>query len=107
MTEIDVTSTLKRPNEQLIQRFGIWQVKDQTIRSHLEKGFSLAICCKACPRTIEWTPPVLLAMFGNRLDLRLADLVPRLSCTGADGCGAREVAVFPHLYDGRWSWPPA
>ncbi len=107
MTETDVASTLNRPSERLIQRFGVWQVKDQTIRGHLEKGFSLAICCKGCLRTIEWTPPMLLAKFGNRLDLKLSELVPRLSCAGADGCGSKDIAVFPHLYDGRWAWSPA
>ena len=104
MTETVVLSTLQRPAEKLISRFDIWQVKDRTIRNYLEKGFSLAICCKGCPRTIEWTPPMLLAMFGQKLDLKLADLVPRLSCSGDDGCGSKDVAVFPHLYDGAWRW---
>jgi hypothetical protein len=100
-------STLERPEERLIQKFDVWQVKDRTIRSFLAKGFSLAICCKQCPRMIEWTPPELLAKFEGKLDLQLADLVPRLSCTGEEGCGSKEVAVFPHLYDGEWAWPPA
>lgn len=107
MTPSVVPSTLKRPDQKLISRFDVWQVKDRTIRGFLEEGFSLAICCKACPRMIEWTPPELLAKFEGKLDLRLADLVPRLSCTGEEGCGFREVAVFPHLYDGEWPWPPA
>ena len=102
-----VPSTLKRPAQQLISRFDVWQVKDRTIRSFLEKGFSLAICCKACPRIIEWTPQELLAKFDGKLDLQLADLVPRLNCSGDEGCGSKEVAVFPHLYDGEWRWPPA
>lgn len=100
-------STLERPEERLIQKFDVWQVKDRSIRSFLAKGFSLAICCKHCPRMIEWTPPELLAKFDGKLDLELADLVPRLSCTGEEGCGSKEVAVFPHLYDGVWRWPPA
>jgi hypothetical protein len=89
---------LERPADRLIQKFDVWQVKDRTIRGLLEKRFSLAICCKACPRMIEWTPPDLLQKFETKLDLRLADLVPRLSCSGDEGCGSREVAVFPHLY---------
>ena len=106
MSEAQTASTLQRPAEKLISRFGLWQVKDHTIRTYLEKGFSLGICCRACPRTIEWTPPELLRRFGDRLDLPLKDLVPRLSCAGEDGCGSRDIAVFPHLYDGSWTWPP-
>ena len=97
---------LERPADRLIQKFEVWQVKDRTIRGLLDKGFSLAICCKACPRMIEWTPPELLQKFETKLDLRLADLVPRLSCSGDEGCGSKEVAVFPRLYDGEWDWPP-
>jgi hypothetical protein len=91
----------------LIRRFAIWQVRDRTIRAYLEKGFSLAICCRDCPRTIEWAPPELLRRFETRLELPLKDLVPRLSCTGEGGCGSHDIAVFPHLYDGAWTWPPA
>lgn len=100
-------STLERPEERLIQKFDVWQLKDRTVRGLLTKGFSLAICCKHCPRTIEWTPQELLAKFEGKLDLKLADLVPRLACTGQEGCGSKEVAVFPHLYDGEWRWPSA
>jgi hypothetical protein len=107
MTRTVVPSTLKRPDQKLIDRFDVWQVKDRTVRGFLEKGFSLAICCKACPRMIEWTPPRLAAKFERKLDLKLADLVPRLACTGEEGCGSKAVAVFPHLYDGEWRWPLA
>jgi hypothetical protein len=106
MSETQSPSTLQRPDEKLISRFGLWQVKDHTIRTYLEKGFSLGICCRNCPRTIEWTPPELLQGFGDRLDLPLKVLVPRLSCTGDDGCGSHDIAVFPHLYDQAWRWPP-
>jgi hypothetical protein len=106
MSEAQPPSILQRPAEKMISRFGLWQVKDHTIRTYLEKGFSLGICCRACPRTIEWTPQELLRRFGDRLDLLLKDLVPRLSCTGEDGCGSHDIAVFPHLYDGSWTWPP-
>ena len=102
----DGQSTLKRPAEKLISRFGLWQVRDHTIRTYLEKGFSLGICCRNCPRTIEWTPPELLRRFESKLDLPLKDLVPRLACTGEDGCGSRDIAVFPHLYYLPWTWPP-
>ena len=97
---------LKRPPENLIRRFHAGQVGGDTIQTFLEKGFSLAICCQDCPRMIEWTPPELQRRFGDRLSLKIADLVPRLACTGDDGCGSRRVAVFPHLYDQPWSWPP-
>ncbi|MES2035211.1 MAG: hypothetical protein V4466_13640 [Pseudomonadota bacterium] len=55
---------------------------------------------------IEWTPPQLQARFGDRPGLRIADLASRLSCTGEDGCGSHDIAVFPHLFDGPWT-PPA
>ena len=106
MSQAVTRSTLERPEDRLIQRFDVGQVKGKTIRGLLEKGFSLAICCRACPRLVEWTPPQLLERFGETLDLRLVDLVPRLACSGDEGCGSRDVAVFPHFYDGAWSWPP-
>jgi hypothetical protein len=99
-------SALERPDDDLIRRFALWQVRDRTIRSYLVKGFSLVICCRECPRMIEWTPPELLRRFETNLDLPLKELVPRLSCTGEGGCGSHDIAVFPHLYDGAWSWPP-
>lgn len=101
-----VLSTLKRPPEHLVRRFHTGQVGGDTIRTFLEKGYSLAICCQDCPRMIEWTPPALQKRFGDRLDLRMADLVRRLSCAGDDGCGSRFVAVFPHFYDQPWTWSP-
>jgi hypothetical protein len=106
MTEAQTPSSLKRPDETLISRFALWQVRDRTVRNYLQKGFSLAICCRACPRMVEWTPAELLRRFEQRLDLPLKDLVPRLSCTGDAGCGSHDIAVFPHLYDGPWTWPP-
>ena len=98
-------STLRRPDAKLIRHFALWQVGDDTIRTFLEKGYSLAICCRACPRTIEWTPPELLRRFGDRVDLPLKDLAPRLSCAGDGGFGSRDIALFPHLYDLPWTWP--
>ena len=97
-------STLKRPPEALIRRFHLAQVGTDTVRTFLMKGYSLAICCRECPRLIEWTPQDLLEKFGDRTHLRIADIAVRLSCTGEEGCGAKDVAVFPHLYDGAWSW---
>lgn len=97
---------LRRPPAKAIKAFHIGQVGDDTIRTFLENSFSLAICCKACPRLIEWTPPELAQKFGDRPDLRLADLVPRLACTGEGGCGSHEIAVFPHFWAGPWRWTP-
>jgi hypothetical protein len=99
-------STLERPPAKLLQRFRISQIGDDTVQTFLEKGFSLAICCRACPRLIEWTPPELQRRFGDRLGLPIADLAPRLACTGEDGCGSHDIAVFPHLYDLPWTWTP-
>lgn len=108
MTELKLRppSTLARPEAKLVQRFHVGMVGDHTIRNYLEQGWSLGIFCKNCPRTIEWTPPDLLERFGDKLDLKIAKLVPRLACTGDEGCGSKEVAVGPHLYDGEWTWPP-
>jgi hypothetical protein len=98
-------STLKRPPAKMVQNFHLGQVGDDTIGSYLAAGFSLAICCKDCPRLIEWTPPELERLFGQRLDLRIADLAARFTCAGEGGCGSHDIAVFPHLYDGAWTWP--
>jgi hypothetical protein len=102
----DIPSTLKRPTAKLLARFRLDDIGDDTIRVFLTKGFSLAICCRDCPRMIEWTPADLDQRFGHILDLRIADLASRLSCTGDEGCGSQDIAVFPHAYDGRWAWPP-
>ncbi len=102
----DVPSTLKRPPAKLLLRFHIGQIGNDTVRTYLTKGWSLAICCKDCPRLIEWTPAELERRFGERLDLRIADIAKRLTCSGDEGCGSRDIAVFPHLYDGAWTWPP-
>jgi len=99
-------STLRRPPAAALQRFHPGQAGADTVQDYLATGWSLAICCKACPRLVEWTPPELLERFGDRLGLRISDLASRLSCTGEGGCGSDDVAVFPHLYDGAWSWTP-
>lgn len=97
-------STLKRPPQKAVQVFHPGQAGDDTIADYLAAGWSLAICCKACPRLVEWTPPELAARFGDRPGLRIADLARRLACTGEGGCGSRDVAVFPHPFDGAWAW---
>ena len=91
-----------RPAEQLIRSFRTAMVGADTVGAYLSAGHSLVICCKDCPRIIEWTPPELERRFAATPQLRLTSLVPRLSCTGDFGCGSKEVAVFPQLYDGAW-----
>ena len=99
-------STLTRPAPHLLKRFHLGQVGNDTIETFLTKGYSLAICCRDCPRLTEWTPPDLVEKFGDRTKLRIADLGARFICTGEGGCGSHDIAVFPHLYDGPWSWAP-
>lgn len=100
-------STLKPPPKAALTRFHAGQVGADTVGTYLARAWSLAICCKACARLGEWTPPELDRRFGERPDLRISALVERLACVGEGGCGGREVAVFPHLYDGVWPLPPA
>ena len=106
MNKLHPKATLERPAERLLKGFKINQVGNDTVRSYLHQGFSLAICCRDCPRLIEWTPPDLERLFAGHLELRIADLASRLSCTGESDCGAKDVAVFPHLYDLPWRWTP-
>lgn len=95
-------STLKRPTAKQLARFRIEDAGQDTVGLYLARGWSLAICCRACPRLAEWTPPELEQRFGDRLDARIADIGAWLSCRGDGGCGSRDVAVFPHAYDGSW-----
>jgi hypothetical protein len=99
-------STLKRPTAKQLGRFSLAGIGGDSVRIFLARGFSLAICCRDCPRLVEWTPPELEARFGERLDLKVADIAARLSCAGEGGCGSHDIAVFPHLYDGQWAWSP-
>lgn len=97
-------SSLRRPPDHLLARFHPGQAGDDTVGTYLARGWSLAICCKSCPRLAEWTPPELARRFPA--ELNIADLAARLACTGEDGCGSRDIAVFPHLFDGVWTPPP-
>ena len=71
MIETADNSTLERPDQHLIDRFDVWQVRGRTIRRLVAKGFSLAICCKRCPRMIEWTPQDLLDKLNDCLKVAL------------------------------------
>jgi hypothetical protein len=102
----EVPSTLKRPTKRELGRFTTDGIGDDTVRTFLRGGFSLAICCRACLRLIEWTPPELDRRFGQRPDVKIAVVASRLLCAGDGGCGSHDIAVFPHLYDGDWRWTP-
>jgi hypothetical protein len=96
-----------RPPAKAVQAFRPEQAGRDTVRTYLSKGWSLAICCKDCPRLVEWTPDALHRRFSGRLDLRIADQASRLTSAGDDGCGSARVAVFPHPFEGDWSWTSA
>jgi hypothetical protein len=100
-------STLKRPDDRLLRKFRLGQIGSDTVRLYLERGYSLAICCVNCPRLMEWTPPELLRRYGKSPDVKIADIASRLVCSDTTECGSRNVAVFPHIYDEPWTWPPA
>jgi hypothetical protein len=95
-----MASTLKPPPKKALLAFHVGQVGTDTIDTYLKAGWSLAICCKACERLVEWTPTDLAARFATPARVPIADLAPRLRCVGEGGCGSDEIAVFPHLYDG-------
>jgi hypothetical protein len=98
-------STLKRPTAKQLATFQLDRVGADTVHTYLEKGFSLAICCRDCARLEEWTPPELLERFAAKLQTPIAAIAERLSCKGEGGCKSTDVAVFPHLYDQPWTWP--
>jgi hypothetical protein len=98
----EVASTLKPPPRKALAAFRLSQIGDDTVATYLEQGWSLAICCQDCARLVEWTPPMLIARFGEANDTPIAAIAERLACAGETGCGSRRIAVFPHLYDGPW-----
>lgn len=102
MSGSEVRSTLKPPPKKALKGFHVGQVGGDTVGDYLAKGWSLAICCKACERLVEWTPPELARRFGDQPRVRIAVIVERLSCAGEHGCGSKEIAAFPHAYDGAW-----
>ncbi len=102
MSGSEVPSTLKAPPKKALKAFRVGQVGHDTVGDYLAKGWSLAICCKGCARLVEWTPPELARRFSDRRQVRIAAVVERLACAGEGGCGSREIAGFPHLYDGSW-----
>lgn len=96
--EAELPTTLTRPPERFIRAFRPSMVEDHTVGQLIEKGWSLGICCRACPRVVEWTPAALRGRFPpERQGIHLAALLPRLSCGGPGGCGSSNVAIFPYL----------
>jgi hypothetical protein len=95
-----MASTLTPPPKKALKAFHPGQVGDDTVETYLRKGWSLAICCKACERLVEWTPADLRARFAEPASIRISTLVTRLRCQGEGGCGSDEIAVFPHFWDG-------
>ena len=88
-------TTLKRPEEKTIRSFKPWMIGGDTIGTLLDNGWSLGICCRDCPRTIEMKPEAIEARFGAYRGLRLVDLLPKLSCGKPIGCGSTDMVLFP------------
>jgi hypothetical protein len=102
----DEAFKFRLPSQKEIAAFRPSMCGASTVEDHLRNRRSLMIICKSCTRIVEWTPPELIRRFGAMLSLRLADLAPRLSCTGEGGCGCKDVALAQHFYRGDWTWPP-
>jgi len=100
-------SNIPAPSAKALAAFHLGMVKrDRPVRWFLEKGASLAICCKDCRRLVEWTPVDLAERFVGRLHVEMHDVAARLKCSDK-ACGSHEIAVFPHPFAGAWSWPPS
>lgn len=97
MLATNIPKTLKRPPDKYIRAFKPRMVEGHTVGDLVGQGWSLGICCRHCPRVVEWTPPELESRFAGKLGLKLADLLPKLACSGPDGCGSLDVAIFPYV----------
>jgi hypothetical protein len=86
---------LKRPEEKTIRSFKPWMIGDDTIATLLDNGWSMGICCRECPRTIEMKPEAIEEKFGGYRRLRLVDLLPKLTCGTDKGCGSTDMVLFP------------
>jgi hypothetical protein len=91
-----LSSTLRRPPEKFIRSFKPWMIGDDTIATLLDNGWSLGICCRRCPRTIEMKTEAIEERFGEYRHLKLIDLLPKLSCGEPKGCGSNDMALFPY-----------
>ncbi len=94
-------TTLKRPEEKAIRSFKPWMIGNDTIATLLDNGWSLGVCCRDCPRTIEMKVEEIEARFGAYRGLRLVDLLPKLTCGAPKGCGSTDMVLFP------WKEKPA
>jgi hypothetical protein len=86
---------LKRPEEKAIRSFKPWMVENHTIGDYLKNGWSIGICCRGCPRTIEMTPAAIEERFGAYLQMKVAALLPKLECGTEKGCGSKNMVLFP------------
>lgn len=91
----DLPTTLKRPEEKAIRSFKPWMIGNDTIATLLDNGWSLGICCRHCPRTLEMKVEEIEARFGAYRGLRLVDLLPKLTCGEPKGCGSSDMMLFP------------
>ncbi len=88
-------TTLKRAEEKAIRSFKPWMIGNDTIATLLDNRWSLAICCRHCPRTLEMKVEEIEARFGAYRGLRLVDLLPKLECGTEKGCGSKDMVLFP------------
>jgi hypothetical protein len=89
-------TALHRPPAKQIRSFRPSMIGDDTIATLLENGWSLGVCCRNCPRVVEWKPEWIEERFGDQPNLKLAHLQPRLQCDETAGCGARDMVIFPY-----------
>jgi hypothetical protein len=88
-------TTLTRPEAKAIRSFRPWMVGGDTIATLLDNGWSLGICCRNCPRTIDMKPEAIENRFAGHRDFKLVDLLPLLSCGEEKGCGSTDMVIFP------------
>src|SRR6201994_1073444 len=88
-------TTLRRPGEKPLRSFKPWMMGGDTIGTLLDRGWSLGICCRQCPRTIEMKPEAIEEEFGAYRRMKLVDLLPKLTCGTQRGCGSAEMVLFP------------
>jgi hypothetical protein len=70
--------------------------RQNTIGTLLDNGWSLGVCCRHCPRTIEMKPEAIEERFGAYRDMPLGNLLPKLVCGEPQGCGSTDMVLFPY-----------
>lgn len=98
---------LKRPPAHLLRkaRADTAEMRKDTVRTYLQNGWSLTICCLDCPRIVQWTPPELERRLADKLDASIADIAARAVCAPPEGCGSHDIALYPEPYHKPWTWP--